>query len=156
VIRIESDSIELLSYCGLYCGACPSYYKGTCLGCRNEDPTQKRKSKWNCKIRVCCLNEKDVLHCGECSEFPCLKISKKLIKSHPKDTRFIYRHEIPDNIKEIKELGISKWLEKQNKKWKCDECGGIVTFYEYKCMKCNKKSKAKFLNKKGDNNKDKR
>lgn len=153
VVKIQENNIDLLSYCGLFCGACPSYHRGTCFGCRSEDHSQKRTSKWGCKIRDCCSNENEIVYCGECTDFPCAKIIKKLIQSHPKDSRFVYRHEIPENMNEIKELGISKWLENQHLKWKCHECGGVITFYEYKCLKCNKKSEPKFLYKKGDTNK---
>lgn len=152
MVRIKKTNIELLSYCGLYCGACPSYYRGTCLGCRSENHDQKRKSKWSCKIRECCLNDKEVLYCGECSEFPCANISKKLLESHPKDPRFFYRHEIPENIKQINEISISKWIKYQKRKWRCDDCGGKITFYDYKCMNCNRKSDPKYLNNKGGKN----
>jgi len=33
---------EKISYCGLYCGACPSYQKKTCLGCRSNNKKQNR------------------------------------------------------------------------------------------------------------------
>jgi len=131
-------SIKLLSFCGLYCGACPSYHRGTCFGCRSEDNSQKRTSKWNCKIRECCINEKEVLYCGECSEFPCNKISSKLIDSHPGDSRFSYRHEIPDNMEEINRLGCNEWIKREIERWTCDECGGTIAFYDYKCMDCDK------------------
>ncbi|MHA1491694.1 MAG: hypothetical protein ACTSRI_18815 [Promethearchaeota archaeon] len=54
---------EEISYCGLYCGACPSYQKKTCLGCRSNNKKQSRKSKWSCKIRKCCIELKNVLYC---------------------------------------------------------------------------------------------
>jgi len=152
-IKKDNNAIDIFSYCGLYCGACPSFHRGTCLGCRSEDHSQKRTSKWSCKIRACCINEKEVLYCGECSKFPCKKISKKLIDSHPNNPKFYYRHEIPENIDKLNNIGISKWIEKQIDKWRCKECGGKITFYEYKCINCNRKSDPQFLNKKGENNK---
>jgi hypothetical protein len=139
---MADNSKKLLTYCGLYCGACPSYHRGTCFGCRSKDKSQKRTSKWGCKIRQCCINEKEGLHCGECSEFPCSKISNKLIDSHSDDSRFTYRHEIPDNIKEINRLGYNKWIKREENRWTCDECGAAITFYDYKCVKCNKEYKA--------------
>ena len=130
--------IEKISYCGLYCGACPSYLKGTCLGCRSDDKSQPRKSKWGCKIRKCCIGEKNVEYCGLCNDFPCTIINKKLIHSHLNDQKFNYRHEIPNNIKAINEIGIEEWCKEQNKKWICPECNNRITFYNYKCISCGK------------------
>ncbi|MBD3198162.1 MAG: DUF3795 domain-containing protein [Candidatus Lokiarchaeota archaeon] len=138
-IKKENNSLELLTYCGLYCGACPSYHRETCLGCRSDDHNQKRTSKWGCKIRDCCIDIKEVLYCGQCSDFPCKIISKKLIDSHPNDQRFYYRHKIPKNMKEISNLGVSQWVLKQRNKWECKTCGeGVVSFYNYECSSCGK------------------
>lgn len=144
------NNIEMLSYCGLYCGACPSYHRGTCFGCRSEDNSQKRTSKWGCKIRKCCLYEKEVIYCGDCTEFPCGKISKKLIDSHPKDPKFTYRHEIPNNIKKLKNLGFNKWIEREKLRWKCGNCDGTIAFYDYKCVECNTDHNPHELNREAD------
>jgi hypothetical protein len=142
---METDPIEMLSYCGLYCGACPSYNIGTCLGCRSEDKNQKRTSKWGCKIRKCCINEKEVSYCGECSEFTCSKLSKKLLDPHREDPRYNYRFEIPDNIKEINAQGYEQWIKAQKEKWRCDQCGAPIVFYKYNCIECEKNYNPKEL-----------
>ena len=52
------DKLQILAApCGVYCGACPSLHKGTCYSCSSDDRSQKRTSKWNCKIRRCCVDE---------------------------------------------------------------------------------------------------
>ncbi len=51
---------NLIAYCGLYCGACRSYLKGSCPGCRDNV-----KATW-CKIRQCC-QEKKLASCADCS-----------------------------------------------------------------------------------------
>ena len=103
-----------LAPCGVFCGACPSFNK-TCLGCPSENKEQKRKSKWGCKIRKCCYEEKDIQYCSYCEQFPCEKINKKIINSHPRETKFKYRHELLDNAKKLKELGVEKYLKYQKK-----------------------------------------
>lgn len=128
--------MELLTYCGLYCGACPSYYRGTCLGCRSEDHSQKRNSKWSCKIRECCIKVKNLFYYGECEDFPCKELNRKLIESHKEDPRFNYRHQIPNNVKKVSKLGIKNWLAEQDDVWTCKECGDTIVFYNYKCMNC--------------------
>ncbi len=124
-----------VAYCGVYCGACPSF-QISCEGCRSEAP-QKRKSKWSCKIRVCCKKKKN--SCYQCKEFPCKKY-KKLCDSHPGDSKFEYRHELPANMRRLKKIGLSKWSKEQEKRWSC-KCGGTILFYHYKCDKCGNKPK---------------
>lgn len=53
---------NLVSMCGLYCGACKGYLKEKCKGC-----AENAKATW-CKIRTCCL-EKGLTSCAECREF---------------------------------------------------------------------------------------
>ena len=129
---------EKVSYCGLYCGACPSFQKGTCLGCRSEDKSQSRKSKWSCEIRKCCIKVKIVEHCGQCEEFPCNEINRKLINSHQNDPKFEYRHKIPQNVRVLNKVGIREWGQAQAKLWSCGDCGNSIVFYYNKCSVCGK------------------
>jgi hypothetical protein len=126
-----------LAPCGVFCGAYPSFNK-TCLGCPSENTTQKRTSKWGCKIRTCCYEEKQINCCGHCSQFPCDTINKKLINSHAGETAFKYRHEISENITKFRELGVKEYLQYQKERWSCPSCGGTVTFYHYKCSQYGK------------------
>jgi hypothetical protein len=133
-----NDLLEVLAPCGVYCGACPSFQK-SCLGCSPESKDQSRTSKWGCKIRRCCYGNKGLEFCADCTEFPCKKITKKLIESHLNDPKYEYRHEIPENVKMFKFLGQKEYLKYQEQKWSCPVCGGRVTFYNYQCQECGKK-----------------
>ncbi len=124
--------------CGVYCGACPSFQKGACFGCRSEDRTQKRISKWQCKIRQCCFNKNKFDFCYQCKDFPC-KLLTRIQKSHLGDRRYEYRVEIIDNLLRIKKIGKEKWLKEQEGKWCCPKCGGTIVFYLYECLKCGHK-----------------
>ena len=132
---MERKKAEAVSYCGIYCAACPSVHRGSCYGCRSGDKSQKRTSKWNCTIRNCCINEKKVEYCGECPEYPCQTILK-LINSHKDKPRMHYRHEIPDNMKELNKMGIDEWAAGQEERWKCPNCGDLVIWYNYECVSC--------------------
>jgi len=123
------------SPCGVFCGACPSYEK-SCLGCGSEDHNQKRKSKWKCRIRKCCFEDKDLDFCIDCDEFPCQSLGKKLKNSHPGEARFSYRHEIYHNLKQIKEKGVENWIKEQKKRHQCPKCDGQIVWYKYACNKC--------------------
>ncbi|MCF8228811.1 MAG: DUF3795 domain-containing protein [Bacteroidales bacterium] len=129
---------HLIGSCGIFCSACYSYQKGTCLGCGSENRNQQRISKWNCRIRNCCKQEKHLNYCFECKEFPCDKILK-FVKSHPKDKKYTYRHQAIQNLADLKAMGISQWLLEQQQKYTCGDCGGQVIFYDDFCVDCKKK-----------------
>ncbi len=129
---------DALAPCGIFCNACPSFNK-TCLGCPSENTHQKRTSKWGCQIRNCCYTDKNLMFCGQCNQFPCDTITKKLINSHPGEPAFKYRHEIPDNVQQLRELGLKLYLKSQNQRWACPSCSGIIQFYHYTCNRCGKK-----------------
>jgi hypothetical protein len=130
-------SYPTLAPCGVYCGACPSFGK-TCLGCASQElgGTQKRKSKWSCKLRVCCYDEKGLEFCSACDDYPCTKYKKKLTDSHPGDPRFIYRHEVENNLVLLSQLGQQAFLEHMDSRFTCPECGGRVVWYDYRCTDC--------------------
>jgi hypothetical protein len=52
----------LIAACGLYCGACGSYLKGKCPGCKGN-----QKASW-CQVRNCCF-EKSIDNCSQCDNF---------------------------------------------------------------------------------------
>ena len=120
--------------CGVYCGACPSFGK-SCHGCSSEK-SQKRKSKFYCKVRKCCYSEKSLSCCFECDDFPCKEYRKKLINSHPGDPRFEYRHELVENRSVFDEKGLEQYLQYQDERFRCSKCGGRVHWYHYKCSSC--------------------
>ena len=51
--------VQLVAYCGLYCGACGAYRRGRCPGCH-----QNQKAAW-CKVRSCCIAS-GYSSCAEC------------------------------------------------------------------------------------------
>jgi len=57
---IEADK-KLIGCCGFYCGACRSYLKGKCSGCR-----QSAKLDW-CQARQCCRMKK-ITSCADCND----------------------------------------------------------------------------------------
>ena len=61
---------KLLGKCGFYCGACPTYLRGGCLGCEAEHDTG------DCFTRDC-VKEKKLPYCGACGNFPCDTILTK-------------------------------------------------------------------------------
>ncbi len=127
-----------LAPCGVFCGACPSFPK-TCLGCASKSKEQSRKSKWGCKIRVCCYDTKKLNFCVECQEYPCTIYRKKLLDKHQGDIMYKYRHEIPDIFKQQFNVDMDQYLKNQEDRWACPNCDGTVKFYYYECDKCGNK-----------------
>lgn len=130
---------ELAGICGLYCGACPVYraYKDkdstllrklaavgnipvekiACDGCLSPSyrlylPPDSR----DCNFRRCAKKHK-VTWCFECTEFPC-----KMINDFSRDGR-AHHTAVIENLKEMKSLGVDKWLKIQEKRWLCPHCG---------------------------------
>jgi len=66
--EIVSDQ-KLIAYCGLYCGACSSYLKGKCSGCKENE-----KATW-CNTRKCCI-ENNYSSCADCATIEPMKCKK--------------------------------------------------------------------------------
>lgn len=130
---------ELISPCGMNCALCSSYLafkndvrlKGIrmpyCIGCR---PRNK-----NCaflKKHCSKLSNGEVTFCFECSNFPCDRL--KTIDNRYKAR---YRMSMIDNLGYIKEGGIEKFLESQEKLWKCKSCGELVCCHNGICFNCS-------------------
>ncbi len=72
--RIGKDE-SLIAYCGLYCGACPSFTSGKCDGCRsNSAKSAVRYMK--CPVKPCCAG-KGSFTCADCEEYASVKECKK-------------------------------------------------------------------------------
>lgn len=126
--------LDLVSYCGIYCGACPGFHRGRCKGCRATENKQTRKGSCGYGMRKCC-EDKGLDYCGPCDQYPCSKINK-LINSQKGRKEYDYRHNIPKNFEMIRKEGLATWLESQVKKWRCPECGGQGVFYNLICWDC--------------------
>lgn len=59
---------ELISYCGLYCAACPTYTSGKCEGCRGDSP-RCSVGYASCKVKPCCV-EHGYFSCADCEAQP--------------------------------------------------------------------------------------
>ena len=141
-------STTLLGACGLYCGSCYHYRasfpegehlltekarKGrklegfTCKGCRSEKHYIHPNCA-QCEIRAC-TDRKGILHCGECSDFPCDRI-----RSFQSDGR-LHHEPVLEQLRAIKEKGVGPWLDEQKERWRCS-CGTGFSWYEEYCNVC--------------------
>lgn len=57
-------NLNLIAYCGFYCGACPKHIKVECLGCKGNASHCAVGNK-GCEVRACCM-DKGINSCAEC------------------------------------------------------------------------------------------
>jgi hypothetical protein len=98
VKEIVSD-VNLVAYCGLYCGACGAYLKGRCAGCHDTD-----KRAW-CKIRTCC-RQADYASCADCKVFGDPNDCRTFNNLIAKVFGLIFRSDRAACIRQIRELGV--------------------------------------------------
>ena len=141
---------ELLSPCGLYCGVCSIYiahrdnnakfkqillpiYKAfaktaddiSCTGCLSDGVVFPVCH--SCPIKKC-TKEKGIEGCYQCDDWPC-----KFINNFPiaVGKKVIFR-----TIPTWKELGTEKFVEEEEKRYHCPECGNPLFRGSKKCNKC--------------------
>jgi len=141
---------ELLAPCGLYCGVCSIYiahrdhnqkfkkaltkvYKPfirgiediKCTGCLSDKevfPVCRR-----CPIKEC-VEQKNLDGCHQCDDFPC-----KYIENFPIE---VGKKVIMRSIPQRRELGTEKWVELEEKRYHCPECGNVLFRGAKRCNKC--------------------
>lgn len=113
------------------CALCQAY-QGKGLKCNGCGKVSKRKSCINCSILRC---DKKNRFCFECDIYPCTRLRKL-------DNRYKskYGMSMIDNLEMIKIKGISYFLEEQQRKYVCSNCGNLRTVHQNYCLYCKNKS----------------
>jgi len=140
--------------CGLYCGACSIYVAGrrgdskrleqiakgmaqylcqpvevedlACEGCLSDVIALQCR---DCVLRACAFG-KGLIHCAQCSDFPCQQIIAFNNDGMP------HHSEVLNNIRRQRVIGIDAWIEEQEKRWRCPHCGCEVEWYASQCPDC--------------------
>ena len=151
---------DFVSPCGLYCGVCAIYiaqrdnnpklkealvkvYKGEipgkgvlpnadtltvddirCRGCLSEERFMHCRQ---CDIRDCVM-EKGITGCHECDEFPC-----PYIQEFPMT---VGKKVILRAIPYWREVGTEKWIEDEEARYVCPECGNRLFRGAARCNRC--------------------
>lgn len=131
---------NLIAPCGINCGICHAYLAylrgipkkrgkiSYCIGCRPRNK-QCAYLKGNCEV----IRNNIVEFCFQCKDYPCDRL-KHTDERYRKD----FDTSLIENLNEIKNDGIDKFLENQKKKYKCSRCGGIICVHNKKCYECEK------------------
>jgi hypothetical protein len=127
---------ELIAPCGMNCEICVGFFGYTmsgnkrkikCLGCNLSGKSCAHLRKF-CKK----LTKKEIEYCFECNEFPCTTLQRL-------DDKYRRRFgmSMVDNLEYIKENGMNNFLQSQEEKYKCHECGGVICVHNGKCYSCD-------------------
>jgi hypothetical protein len=106
---------NLAAVCGIYCGGC-SFLDGKCKGCFSERGrvfwTKLDETYSNaCPIWECCVERKELEHCGLCSDFPC---DTYLDLKDPSDPQAdMHKQQSIESLRHRTEVGTKRWLEEQ-------------------------------------------
>lgn len=130
---------QLIAPCGMNCSLCISYQfmkndlnkqgfnRRYCPGCI---PRGKNCTHMGHK---CKLLEKGTLRfCYNCEEFPC-----SILEALDKRYRSKYHMSMIENLMFIRDNGMEMFLEKEEAKWRCSQCGGVICCHNGLCMNCN-------------------
>jgi hypothetical protein len=131
---------QLIAPCGMNCAICSGYlaYKnnlqkirGKCKGCRPRNKQcafLKKRCEDNLK-----LLKGEIDFCYECHCFPCRGL-ERLDNSYKQK----YGMSMIENLIEIKNKGIQKFIKNQYKKYKCPTCDGLISVHCKKCFSCER------------------
>jgi hypothetical protein len=129
---------SLIAPCGMNCGICMAYLreKKKCPGCygSNED---KSVSVMKCIIKNCeIIKNNQSGFCFECEKYPCARL-KQLDKRY----KTKYAMSMIENLENIKNFGLKKFVTEERIRWACSECGGIICVHRGYCYQCGKRKK---------------
>lgn len=126
---------ELIAPCGMNCRLCMANQreKSHCKGCRNEDDIRyKTKNSTSCIIKNCSVIQSNKSgFCFECDKFPCIRL-KQLDKRY----RSKYHMSMIENLEHIKQYNLDSFLQHEEIRWSCKECGNFVCVHKHICLVC--------------------
>jgi hypothetical protein len=131
---------DLIAACGMNCAICMAYLRKAnhCPGCRRGDG-QKGSYRMRCEIRNCPdIQESKSGFCFDCGRLPCARL-KQLDKRY----RAKYNMSMLENLELIKSQGLSSFIEKEEIRWRCSKCGGIICVHHKCCFACKEVAGAK-------------
>jgi hypothetical protein len=107
----------IIGVCGLDCGLCPRYYtvgSSKCPGCAGPGFFQKHPS---CSFITCCVKNKRLEVCAECSDFPCSKFKSEAEYRQLKESHsYPPCRKILPNMRFIRENGLNEFVRQEKKR----------------------------------------
>ena len=132
-------NVKLIAPCGMNCGLCVGYLreKNPCPGCRSMGVSKPTYCK-TCIVKNCLIlkNNKLKFCSDKCDKYPC-----KRLRDLDKRYKLKYGMSMIENLNHIKTLGIKKFVENEDKRWKCPKCGKMLCVHRPQCLNCGAKRK---------------
>jgi hypothetical protein len=130
---MKKANAKLIAPCGLNCRLCRAYIrdKKACHGCRGDDRF-KSKTCAECPIKNCEIMTAGALtYCCDCDEFPCPRMNR-LEKRYTLN----YGVSVFDNLMQIQKKGVRAFVNDENLKWICLNCGEMLSMHKRNCISC--------------------
>ena len=120
---------EMMAPCGMNCGICSGFLraKNRCVGCNYREPIQIGGCR-KCMIKFCEHRPEGAGFCVACSRYPCRRL-----KDLDKRYRTKYGMSMLENLAAIQEMGLDRFMEVENTRWVCPECGAPICVHDRKC-----------------------
>ena len=99
---------NLIAHCGIYCGACPTFSSGKCIGCRGNSPKSAVMFK-KCKVKPCCADN-GFFTCADCTIYASTKECKKYNPLLLKFASWIESSDRSKSIEMIQTKGTTEFL----------------------------------------------
>lgn len=113
---MEQLNTKMVSYCGFYCGECPTFKKGKCEGCKG-DSVKCAVGYKVCKVRPCCI-ENNYSSCADCTKYTSVQSCKLYNPFLINFFQFILKSSRRKGIEMIKEKGELEFAKFMvDKKW---------------------------------------
>lgn len=160
------DEFRYDSWCGIYCGACdvlvscesragtgevapwealPERFRRylpirgelVCHGCKTD---RVFAGCAVCAVRTCASRTPGIGTCLDCSSYPCLRhrFMGALRWVFRLERKLPHLTEVGPNLAAIRRDGLTRWLEAQDARWRCPECGERYTWYQPDCRSCGR------------------
>lgn len=97
-----------------------------CAGCRPRN----KNCAW-LKKRCELLGNNKIKYCYECIDFPC----RNLTHIDERYRRY-YHMSMIMNLEFLRKNGVKRFLEGEERKWKCPNCGGVISCHNGICFDC--------------------
>lgn len=131
----EIDEV-MFAPCGMNCMVCYKHCNSQsfCTGCYSSEFGKPRHCR-NCKIKDC-IKTKEITYCFECENFPCAHI-----KALEKNYNNRYHVSLMQNSLTAQQNGVQAFLQEEQQKWTCLQCGGVISLHDGECTDCQQSVK---------------
>ena len=137
-MRSEKMTAAMIAPCGLNCSLCGRALAETdpCPGCNGPDENKPEFCRARCGIILCRKRrENGYVYCDECPDYPCEDVLEK-------ENRYTSQYPLYEspgrNLRDIRALGMDRFLKNEREKWTCRECGQIIAVHTGVCSGCGK------------------